>query len=107
MNYVMRNQFRIALLHATQVRRRQLGGAALQNLPHLKCPEVVLHMQRLFVANGDPKYWSFAGKKRMTQDEPDGRLLVGTKWGKERLVALCVQVVDRRWPCNCHGESGT
>jgi hypothetical protein len=41
-------------------------------------------MQRSIVANSDPKYWSFAGKKEMMQDEPDGRLLVRTKWGKEK-----------------------
>jgi hypothetical protein len=55
-----------------------------KNLPHLKCQEVVPHMQRSIVVNSDSKYWSFAGKKEMTQDKPDGRLLVGTKWGKEK-----------------------
>jgi hypothetical protein len=55
-----------------------------KNLPHLKCQEVVPHMQQSIVANSNPKYWNFAGKKEMTQDEPDGRLLVGTKWGKEK-----------------------
>jgi hypothetical protein len=55
-----------------------------KNIPHLKCQEVVPHMQRSIMANGNPKHWSFAGKKEMTQDEPDGRLLVETKWGKEK-----------------------
>jgi hypothetical protein len=40
-------------------------------------------MQWSIMANSDPKYWSFAGKKEMMQNEPDGRPLVGTKWGKE------------------------
>jgi hypothetical protein len=44
-----------------------------KNLPHLKCQEVVPHMQRSIVANSDPKYWSFPGKKEMTHDRPDGR----------------------------------
>jgi hypothetical protein len=55
-----------------------------KNLPHLKCQEVLPHMQRSIVANSGPQYGSFAGKKERMQDEPDGRLLVGTKWGKKK-----------------------